>query len=83
MTPIKFEGHNVVFAEDQPEYQPLPAIKIDSQQGEVITCWELSDEELADVIKNKKVYLSQLTFNGPLQPVMIHSSLGKFIEITK
>ena len=27
MKPIKFKGHNVVFAEDQPEYQPLPALK--------------------------------------------------------
>lgn len=81
MTPVKFEGHNVVFAEDQPEYQPLPALATRNEKGEVITCWELSDEELAEVIKSKRVYLSQYTFNTPLQPVMIHSSIEKFIHL--
>lgn len=39
MRPVKFPGHNVVFAEDQPEYQPLPAILMPGLDGEVITCW--------------------------------------------
>ena len=45
MKPVKFKHQNVVFAEDQPEYQPLPALKINSLEGFVITCWKLSFRE--------------------------------------
>lgn len=37
MTPIKFKGQNIVFGANQPEYQPLPALKL--HDGQVITCW--------------------------------------------
>jgi hypothetical protein len=78
MKPISFKGQNVVFAKDQPEYQPLPALRM--PDGEVITCWELSDEELEGVTKTKRIYLSQLTFNQALQPVKISVDLSDGIE---
>jgi hypothetical protein len=28
MRPVEFEGFNVTFAKDQPEYQPLPALPL-------------------------------------------------------
>ena len=28
MKPVEFPGVNVIFAKDQPEYMPLPAMKI-------------------------------------------------------
>lgn len=38
MKPIEFPGVNVVFAKDQPEYMPLPAMKIPNDpQGLIIT----------------------------------------------
>lgn len=37
--PIDFPGRNVIFAENQPEYNPLPAIRTDD--GEVIICYGL------------------------------------------
>jgi len=37
MKPIQFKHQNVTFAEDQPEYQPLPALKIDSPEGDVLS----------------------------------------------
>ena len=42
MKPIKFKEQNTTFAENQPEYQQLPAFKNDSLQGEVISCWKLT-----------------------------------------
>lgn len=81
MTPTKFEGQNVVYAESQPEYLPLPAMQLQDEGGTVITCWELSDEELAEVVKNKKVYLSIMTFKQPLQPVSLQTSLAGFFEL--
>ena len=34
MKPVEFKHQNIVFAKDQPEYQPLPALRIDSPTGE-------------------------------------------------
>lgn len=81
MRPTKFEGHNVVFAEDQPEYQPLPALRYPSDPcGTVITCWQLSEDELEEVKRTGKIYLSQFTFNGPLQPVLMSPDLSILVE---
>lgn len=79
MRPIDFAGRNVIFAEDQPEYQPLPALRM--PDGEVFTCWELSDEELATVVKNKCIYFKQLTFNQPLQPILPLADLSDGIQL--
>lgn len=68
-----------MYAKDQPEYQPLPALKTDD--GLVVTCWELTDEEVEQVVKNKKFYFSQLTFNQPLQPMRPVTDLSDLIEI--
>lgn len=68
MKPIKFPEHNVVFAEDQPEYLPLPACRIDSPQGEVITCWKLSFKERLAILFKGCVWLQLLSFNKPLTP---------------
>jgi hypothetical protein len=81
MKPVEFKGHNVVFAKDQPEYQPLPAMKVLGPQGEVISCWELTDEELEVIVKTKRIYLSQWTFNNPLQPILLMAELGNNIEL--
>lgn len=79
MKPIEFKGQNVVFGADQPEYQPLPALRL--HDGQVITCWELTDEELAEVIKNKCIYLQQMTFNTPLQPVYLSVGLDDIASV--
>lgn len=72
MTPVKFPEHNVVFAADQPEYQPLPAFKdVKLPSVPVVTCWELTEEEIQRVIETKQVWLSQLTFGQNLQPVFL------------
>ncbi len=80
MTPIPFKGQNVVFGENQPEYQPLPALRIEGPQGEVITCWQLSDEEIESIAKNKCFYLKQLTFNTQLQPILPMAELGDDVQ---
>jgi hypothetical protein len=69
MKPIEFDEVNVVFAKDQDEYTPLPAYC--SQDGEVVTCFKLSEEEKEKVAKTGILWLSVLTFNHPLQPIML------------
>lgn len=70
MTPIKFTEQNVVFAENQPEYQPLHAFLDKGQLGQQITCWQLSDEEIEVIVKEKKLWVSQMTFHKPAMPLL-------------
>lgn len=67
MTPIKEKWCNITYAENQPEYIPLPAHK--DEDGEVTTCWRLSFKERVKALVTGKMYLRILTFNSPLQPL--------------
>lgn len=66
MTPIGFPEQNVVFAKDQPQYQPLPAYR--SREGQVISCWRLTLWERLCLLFSGRLWLRQLTFGDPLQP---------------
>ena len=68
MNPIEFKEQNVVFAKDQPEYQPLPAFRNNSPQGEVISCWKLSFRERLRILFTGKLWVSLCSFNKPLTP---------------
>jgi hypothetical protein len=68
MKPVEFKHQNVVFAKDQPEYQPLPALRIDSPTGEVVSCWKLTPKERIKIIFTGRVWLSLMSFNKPLTP---------------
>ena len=66
MKPIEFKEQNLVFAKDQPEYQPLPVHKTDD--GQVISCWSLDWKERIKILFTGKMWCRTLTFNQPLQP---------------
>lgn len=66
MTPVDFPQSNAVLAKDQPEYLPLPVHV--STHGVVTSCWEFTVDELSELLKTKRIWLQQLTFNAPLQP---------------
>lgn len=68
MKPVKFKGSNVVFAENQPEYLPLPAFKDES--GIVVSCWKMTWIERLKFLFTGRIYLQVLTFNKPLQPLL-------------
>ena len=68
MKPVKFKHQNIVFAENQPEYTPLPALKLDSPEGEVVSCWKLSFKERIQVLIFGRIWMSLMSFNKPLTP---------------
>lgn len=69
MKPIKFEEQNIVFAEDQPQYQPLPAFRNnDSEFGEVVSCWQLTLRERLKILFTGKIWLCLLSYKKPLTP---------------
>lgn len=74
MKPIEFPEQNVVYGENQPEYDPLPAHK--TAEGQVVTVWQLSDEERKHIAETGLLYFSQHTFNHPIQPVFLTVNRG-------
>ena len=66
----------VVYAKDQPEYLPLPAVRNDT--GTVITCWQMTWRERLAALLHGKIFLTMQTFNGPLQPVKLGIRLPAF-----
>ena len=67
MKVVKFEGCNTVYAENQPEYLPLPAHR--SSEGIVTSCWQLSLWERMKVFFTGQIFLQISTFNKSLQPL--------------
>ena len=69
MKPVTFPGVNVVYAEHQPEYIPLPAIRF--PKGETIQCWEFTPEEVEEINRTGRVFVGQWTFGQSLQPINV------------
>lgn len=68
MTAIEFDEVNIRIAEDQPEYETLPAFH-NKEEGSVMFCFQLNKEEIDEIVKTGKIYMKQLTFNRPMNPV--------------
>ncbi len=81
MKPIKFKQQNKVYAEDQPQYQPLPVLKIDDVEGNVISCWELSFKERLRVLFFGKIWMNLMSFNKPLTPSFLATNRKEVFSI--
>ncbi len=60
------------YAEDQPEYLPLPAHR--QPDGTVTTRWRLSFKEWLQLLWTGDLWLQVLTYNHPLQPVKLSTT---------
>ena len=63
------EHHEVVYAKDQPEYLPLRTLRSSTQERRVLSRWTLTPEQRRAVAAGADIFLTQMTFGGPLQPV--------------
>ncbi len=60
----------VVFAKDQPQYIPLPAVV----RGNMVTTrWKLTWTERLEILLHGDLWVQMLTFRKPLQPIMLHT----------
>lgn len=71
MKPIYFPGALVVVAKDQPPYEPLPVQFVGGKMGIMVSCWELTDTELESVRRDRRIWVTSLTFNQPVQPLVL------------
>lgn len=62
-------GAEIVFAKDQPQYIPLPALR--NQRGIVTTRWKLTMLERLKVLFGGSIFLQISTCESPLQPVRL------------
>lgn len=68
MGPIKFKHCNIEAGKGQEEYNVLPALKLDTDYGEVISCWKMTFWERLKVLITGKIWMVLLTFNKPITP---------------
>jgi hypothetical protein len=69
MKPIVFKNCTCEYAKHQKEFKALPAFK--AENGEVITCWQMTWKERFKSFFTGKVWLHQQTYNNPLQAVFM------------
>jgi len=69
MKVIHFKECNRTYAKDQLQYQNLPCHK--TENGTVTSCWKLSFKERVKVLFTGVVFLRTLTFNKPIQPLLM------------
>jgi len=76
MKAVEFKEQNIVFAKDQKEYESLPAHA--QNTGMITSCFELTEEELKEIQKNQTLFITRLTFKGPVQPIKVNVIKPKF-----
>ena len=71
MKPITFPEQTTIFAENQPQYTPLPAFKSGEPEGHVISCWKLSFKERIRLLITGKIWMSLMMFGEDLTPSLL------------
>jgi hypothetical protein len=73
---IEFQKHEVVFAKDQPEYLPLPALILKGEDKPVVSRWRLNDVEREKIAKGADILLTQNIFTDLYHPVRLEVADG-------
>lgn len=74
------EAHEITFAKDQPEYNPLRALRSSLHYGQVLSRWTLTPSQRQAIAEGADVYLEVCTFNQPLQPIRL--AVGQDVDPT-
>lgn len=69
MDPIKFKGHNMILAEDQPQYRPLPICVEHDPNGSMTSCYKLTWWERIKVLFVGRIFFRQVTFGRGFNPI--------------
>jgi hypothetical protein len=71
MIPVRFPESNAVLARDQGEYEPLPIYYFCDPEGRIACCFRLSDAEIEEIRRTRTLWVQQLTFGRPFQPIAL------------
>lgn len=64
---VKFDGANVILKAPPGQEETCNDLHVFRNRRMVVSCWELDDAELAEVIRTRRIYAS---IAGPTQPPM-------------
>lgn len=82
MQSIKFPGATLEIGKGQEDvYNVLHAMPQPGTEGEVIMCFELTDEEIEKIKETKKLWYFRWTFNQPFQPMKLAVNLEDHIDL--
>lgn len=74
----EFPEVNVRIAENQKEYEMLPAY-YNNEEGSITYCFELAPEDIKRIQETGELWVKQLTFGKAMQPIMFAFEKEKFI----
>lgn len=81
MRSVKFPGCNLEIGKGQPEYSVIHAMQVPGPEGEIIACYELTDDEIKQINKTGKIFYSRLTFGQKFQPMRLFTDMSDGIEL--
>lgn len=68
MHSIKTEQFNIPLAESQEEYNTLHVnFNVEDPLGPMTACFELTDEEVAEIVRTKRIYYRQCLFTKQVE----------------
>ena len=68
MKAIDFPEANHKFGEHQEEFETIPVLVV-PRHGTILYCFELTEEDKAEIAKTGVIWFSQMTQNQPMQPI--------------
>lgn len=71
MIPVQFPESNAVLARHQGEYEPMAVYTFGDKEGRIACCFRLSDAELEEIARTRTLWVQQLTFGRPFQPIAL------------
>ena len=71
MTPVQFPEANAALALDQEEYEPIAIYAFGDAEGRVAFCCRLSEWEIDEIRRTRTLWIQQLTFGRPFQPIAL------------
>lgn len=72
MTSADFPGATLKIGKGQEDtYHTIHALPVEGPQGEILAIYNLTDEEVEQIVRDKKLYYSRWTFGEKFQPMQI------------
>lgn len=69
-----YEDIEIVFAKDQPEYLPLPVLRLHGPEKPMMSRWSLDEEERKRIAEGADILMTQYIFEDLYHPVQMEVS---------
>jgi hypothetical protein len=69
------EPIEIVLGKDQPEYIPIPAVYLSTQNLPMVTRWRFDDAERAAIAAGADIVYTQWTFGLPFHPMHLQVTM--------